>query len=334
MALTITHAILHVLNNSGADSHFSKSELDIDSETCYEFISKHVRRLMTNPSAKEAVFVAESPAYSLVRSFQKGDIYFKDFSVQLCERLLGTMKRCEDIPSGDVLVTAFENGQSQYIAIIKLNYIECFTHKLIQNDVGSDNQIIKNTVVLPAAGGKVEEAVLIPYDPMVLRVLEKSYPIDGEDTAYFSKLFLECETEVSKKETADIIRDVTEEIGAKYFDGDIEMAARVKYALIEEAEQSEDEGSFVLENVARKVFADKEDIKSEFIAMAQDMGLPHEVKLDKSFVKQQFKTQTFRADNGIEIKCPCELFSNPDTIQFVTNGDGSVSITLKNLRRC
>lgn len=336
MALLISNAILHVINGNGLDSRFSNQELDIDSETCSDFISKHVRRLLNNPGAKEATFTADSKMYALVKSYQKGEMYFKDFSVAACGLLKEIMEQGRDIPAADVLVTAFDNGDRRYLAILKLNYRECFTYKVIESEDGAENHIVKNTAVLPV-GSKVEEACLIPWDPMVLRILEKPYVVNGEEVDYFSRLFLECETEMSKKETAEIIQDIADEINAKYFDDNVETAAKLKCALIDEATETPEDEGFILENVVNRAFRDheevKEEIKTEFVAMAKEFGLPHEVKLDKPFVQRQFKTQRFRADNGIELKCPSELFYDPETVSFVNNPDGTVSITLKNLRR-
>jgi len=329
MALEIKNAILHIVGRQEGDSHFSREELDIDSEICYEFISKHVKRLLNNPAAKEACFSADSAVYADIRLFQQGDIFFKELSTRISRRLADIVQANPDIPPADILVTSFENRKSQYLAILKLNYSECFTHRIRTDEGGSDNQIVKHTTVLPFGSGRVEEACLIPYDPMVLRILEKSYEAGGEQVNYFSQLFLQCDTSLSKKEAAEIIHQVVDEINLKYYDNDVEMAAQLKYTLIEEAEEA---GTVCLENVAKKVFQENEPVKNEFIAMAKDAGLPYDVDLGEAFVKQQFKTQKFKADNGIEISCPSELFKDPETIQIITNGDGTISVTIKNLR--
>lgn len=334
MGLIITNAILHTVTNHPETFRLSNAELDIDSETCTEFVSRHVRRLMGNPAAKEATFTAGSAVHDMVKSYQKGDLRFRDLSCRLCERLASILQANEDIPPADILVAAFGNSGKDYLAVIKLNYGECFTHRLVDTDRGPVNEIIKNTAVLPLSTGKIEEACLIPYDPMILRILEKPHTVDGEDTCYFSKLFLECETEaVSKKEAADTIRAIAGELNEKYFEGSVETEARIKCALIEETELlSEDEG-LVLDNVARRAFPENEEAKTEFIAKAKESGLPFEVKLDKPFVQREFKMQRFKADNGIELKCPSDLFQDPDTMQLTANPDGSVTILLKNLRR-
>jgi nucleoid-associated protein YejK len=308
-------------------------ELDIDSETCIEFVGKHVRRLLRNPAAKEATFSAESEVYAAVKAYQKGDSSFKELSRLLGNRLADIMKDNDDIPSADFLITTFDNSGKTYIAIIKLNYGECYIHRQTAGEDGAtENQIVKNTVVLPMSASKVEEACLIPYDPMVLRILEKAHVVDGDSVDYFSKLFLKCQADMSKKEMAETIQEIADEIIAKHYDGSVEVAAKVKNAIIQEAEETGEDDGLVLENVVSRAFGEHEKARVEFVELAKEYGLPHQVMLDKPFVQKEFKIQKFSADNGIEIKCPSELFHDPDQVQLTTNPDGSITFTLRNLR--
>lgn len=328
MAFTINRAILHVIDSKGSDM-LSNQELDIDSEICYQFVGKHVKKLQKHPAAREADFKAESAVYGLVRAYQKSELHFKDFSHQLCERLSGIIRGSDEIPPADILIVDFEDNKNRYLAVLKLNYIECFTHKVAEGD----NQIIMNTNILPFTSGKVEEACLIPYEPMILRILEKPYKVNGEEVNYFSELFLECETALSKKEMADIISQAAEDINHRYFGSDIEASARFSQAMIAEAEQADEDEGMRLENVISQAFQGNEQAAGEFLDMAKESGLPHEVKMDKAFTRRQFGTQKFKADNGIEIKFPAELLEQAETIQFVQGADGTISITMRNLRR-
>lgn len=331
MALEMNRAILHSV--SSQELGLSNVELDIDSETCHEFIQKHVRRLLSNAGAREATFTAESQVYALVRDYQQGERTFLDFSAEVCRRLAGIVQRGKEIPPADVLIADVADKKNRYLAVLKLNYDECFTRQVEEDAGGRAHHLIKNRQVLPVAGSKVQEACLIPYDPMVLRIMEKPYEVDGEEQFYFSRLFLECETEISKKETAEILSGIAEEINTKYYDDHPERAARLKCAFMDEAEDTPKEDDLSLDNVAGRAFLDNEPAKTEFLQMAKDQGLTYAVKMDKSFVQRQFKTQKFQADNGIELKFPATLFQDSDTIEFTTNSDGTVSILLKNLRQ-
>lgn len=327
-SFTINRAILHVVDSKGT-STLSKQELDIDSETCYQFVQKHVKKLQKQSEAREACFTAESAVYGLVRAYQKDELHFTDLSHKLCERLSGIISGSDEIPAADILIVDFEDRKNRYLAILKLNYIECFTHKLADGD----NQIVKNTNVLPFTSGKVEEACLIPYEPMVLRILEKPYNVNGEESNYFSELFLECDTDLSKKEIADVISQAAADINQKYFESNIESAARFSQALIAEAELADEDEGIHIENVIKRAFEENEQAAGEFLEAAKEAGLPHDIKMDEKFIRRQFGTHKFKADNGIEIKFPAELLEQAETIQFISNPDGTVSVTMRNLRR-
>lgn len=333
MALLISNAILHTLCAQQGGSLFSDVELDIESESCREFLTRHVRRLLNNPGAREASFKAESPVYALVKSYQKEQVRFREMSLQLCEQLSLAGRDIEELETADVLVVAFDNGDKRYLAVLRLAYGECYTHKLVKTENSVENQIVKNTTVLPLSASKVEEACLIPWDPMILRIIEKPRLIAGEQRFYFSELFLQCETQISKKEAVERITEVAGEINDKYFCGNVEMEAKLKCALLDESETVDEDNGLVLENVAKRAFEENEQAKAEFVELAKQAGLPYELKLDKPVVQREFSVQKFKADNGIELKCPSELFCDPDYVTLHENPDGTVTITLKNLRK-
>ncbi len=330
MALLISNAILHTVGNSAAQTHYSDVELEVDSETVIEYVGKQVRRLLRNAAAKDATFTAQSPVYQLVKAFQREEIPFRDMARGLCERLAAIMDGNDNIPPADILTAFFDHGKNSYIAIVKLNYGECFTqYRRTSADGKTVNAIVKNTVVLPLSAGKVEEACLIPYDPMVLRILEKSHVIQGEPVNYFSKLFLECETRMSQKEAAEAIQEIADEITAKHFDGNVEMAAKIKTELLVEAERVEEQDGLILEGVVQRAFGENDAAQKEFVSLAKEYGLPHQIMLDKPLIQKEFKVQRYKAENGVELKFPSELVHDPDQLRLVTNPDGSISITFR-----
>jgi hypothetical protein len=254
-------------------------------------------------------------------------MYFKDAARELFGLLAGVVSRSPEIPSADILFVKFRQKNDEYLAILKLNYKECYTHQVSE----SDNQIVKNRAVLPFDGSKVDEACVIPYDPMIVRLMEKPCLMDGEMVNYFSSLFLDCEAEISKKEAAQIIAEISEEINEKYFDGGVASAARLKTAFMEEAE--DEEGVISVENVAAKAFGENAEIKDEYIALAREAGIVRDLNLGEKFVRQQFGVQRFKSDNGVELKFPAELADDPDAFELTANVDGTVTITFKKLRR-
>jgi nucleoid-associated protein YejK len=284
---------------------------------------------LDNPASKEATFLPNSEIYKHIVDLKDGKSHFKDACAQIGRKLSEIMSKSMDIPDGALLIVQFENKKSRYIAIIKLNYRECFTHETKHNSSGADNQIVKYPAVLPFDTGKTEEACLIPFDPMVLKVLEKPFEVNGEMVNYFSELFLECDSSMSKKEAAQILNEISDEINELHFESSIDAVARIKTALVDQAEESE--GEISIESVAAKAFEDNPKAQGDYVRLARDAGLRADMMLGEKFVRQQFGTQRIKTENGIEIKFPAELWADSSCIEMIRQADGTNAILVKNL---
>ena len=323
--MEIKNAILHILKNDGNPSVYSETELDIDSEVCEAFISKHAKKLMNNPATREATFKPDSVVYQDLQKYLSREISFKDLALTLGTRLSDLINNYVDIPPADLLIVRFDVKHDQYLAAFKLNYNECFTHESGE----AANNLVKCHTVLPFGSGKVEEACLIPLDVMLIKLIEKAHPVNGEMVNYFSELFLECETALSRKEQVQIINEVAGEFVQEYFNSDIKTHALVKTAMTEEAEDAD--GIVSMDNVAARIFED-ESVKKNFVHTLREAGIVEDMELGTKFVKQQFGTQRLKAENGIEVKFPAELAVEDDQVEIESHSDGSVTVTLKRLR--
>jgi hypothetical protein len=324
----IKNAILHSLGSVNGSTVLSDTELDIDSEICTAFITKHVKKLLDNPASKEGVFNSDSEVYNYICDLRDGRRHFKNSAIKIGQRLSKIVSQNAAIPEGDMLIALFEEKRNPFLAILKLNYRECFTHEIKRGPGGADNQIVKCSAILPFDSGKVEEACLIPFSPMVIKVIEKPFEINGEMKNYFSELFLECQPSISKKEAAQILNEISDEITEKYFDSSIDAVARIKTALLEQAEEAG--GDISIESVAAKAFGSNLEIRDNYVTLARDAGLRADMTLGEKFVRQQFGIQKIKAENGIELKFPAELW-NDGAIEMIRQPDGSNSILLKNL---
>ncbi|MCL2171144.1 MAG: nucleoid-associated protein, partial [Defluviitaleaceae bacterium] len=320
MEIFINHAIMHIVDNTRREYVYSAAELDIDSDMVAGFLDKHIKKILKNSATKEGLFNPDSQVFKLFSEFINGSAHFTNTTQKICEKLVEIMDDAPDIPAAVVIFAQFEVGSNPYFGILKLNHMDCYSHET----ANSTNQIVKTSQALPFNSGKVEEAVLIPYDPLILQIIEKPYPINGQPTNYFSSLFLECIPKLSKKEVTKIIKDVTTEIADKYADDEL-LEARVNTALIEEA--IEKEGEIRLESVASAAFEDVA-AREDFISMIRDYELVEDVELGEKYVVAQFGSYKFRASNGIEIKFPVGLMDDSAIVQIAKNADKSVDITL------
>jgi len=327
MSIKIRNAILHILRNDGRPSIFSEAELDIYSEVCEAFITKHVKKLMDNSGVRTATFKPESPLYQKLGAFQGGNAYFKDTATAIAQKLEELMQRYPAIPPCDLLLTRVGSKHGEYFAILQLGYQEVYAH----TSKGTDNQL-KLCSALPFATGKVEYACLVALDgpSMPISILEKPAVIDGEAVLYFSELFMECNSSPSKKEQAKLIDEINAEFVQEYYNSSPTVQAKIKTALLEEAEESE--GFVSMDNVAAQVFETGDELKLQYINTLRDAGIKEELPLGERVVRQQFGTQKIKADNGVEIKFPAELAAQGDDVEITTHVDGTVSVLFKHLR--
>jgi len=322
VALTVRNAILHILNNDNRPSVFSEAELDIDSEICEMFIQKHVRKLLNNPAVRTAVFKPESEMYSLLGEYQNGLKYFKDVALVLASRMDEIMNRFPSIPSCDMLIARVGHKSGEYLAVLQLHYQEVYVHKM----GNADNQLVIQNA-LPYTTGKVEFACLIGLDgaSMPISLLEK--PV-GE-VLYFSELFLECDSTPSKKEQVQLIDEVTVEFVEEHFASDPAISARIKTAIVTEAES--DDGYISMDNVATQAFEQQEDMKAQYVNTLRDAGVREDLPLTQRVIKQQFSTQRIKAENGVDIRFPAQMIEDEE-LELTTHPDGTVTIVFKNLR--
>lgn len=326
MALKIKNAILHILRNDGPPSIFSEAELDIDSEICEAFIAKHVKKLINNPAVRTATFLPDAEIYAWLDKYQKGEKYFKETSLAVAEKLDAIMKKHTDIPPCDMLIARVGHNSGDYLAMLLLQYQEVYAH----NSKGSDNQL-KTCTALPFASGKVEFAALVALEgaALPLSLAEKPVDIDGNSVMYFSEIFLNCDTSPSKKEQAALINDVTAEFVDEYFKRDPKISAKIKTAMVEEAEA--EDGFISMDNVAARAFEDPET-KAQYVSTLREVGIQEDLPLGERVVKQQFATHKIKAENGVEIRFPAELAAIEDDLEITTHPDGTVSVLFRNLR--
>ena len=55
------------------------------------------------------------------------------------------------------------------------------------------------------------------------------------------------------------------------------------------------------------------------------------VTVENKKTTRRFEKQHITTDTGIEIKIPMEQYKSGDSVEFITNPDGTISVLLKNV---
>jgi len=325
MDILINHGILHIIDNERGQVVLSESELDLDSDMVTDFLTKHIKKVMNSADVKEATFEADSNVLETIGKFQAREMSFKEVSWEFCTALSEIMLENGDIPPADLLVAQFELGHAPHLAIFKLNHSVFYTHEIRSGE----NHIVQSSFALPLGGAAVSEAVIIPYDPMILKIMEKPHMVQGEETNYFSQLFLGATQGLSKKQASKLIKAILEDTVAEHYGGSPVIAAKFQLAMIEEA--SENDGEVRLENVTKEAFGDG-DARDTFLAISREAGLAQDMFLGEKFCMKEFGMAKIKSESGVELKFPVGVLDDPNVIE-IADHNGGFSVTVKDFRK-
>lgn len=327
--IKIHNAVLHILDNTGNVFVPSDKELEADLETS-EFLSKHIEKLMNDSNIKNAVFSECSNNMSeACRHLADNEGDFLPVSVYTAERLFEIMTENVDIAPADLICCLFEYAGQPCYGILKLNYKTGFTHFVQPAEEGNTNTLIRYKTILPSESQKIEECAFINLNDLNIKLIEKAYEIRGEKDYYFSKILLNCTTDLSDSEKLKIIDKAAEKMNKKFYDDDFDRAARLKKAV---AESIEETGAIEVSAIVRDVFDNNVEIQNEYIEEIRKAGLKEEsIPVPEKLAEKKFKSMKILTDTGIEISLPPSFYNNKDKVEFINNPDGTISILIKNV---
>lgn len=342
--IVIRKAILHILDTVHGDCILSNTLLDPGPDL-YEFIRNHIYKIVSSDDTKDCVFNPEtSPIYSILETWDESDeTSFIEASQVIAEKLYIAMGEGLDIPAADLLFVTFQAEGVIYLALLKMNYKESYTHSISidhpeieqeLSDQESDSplihaEIIKSKELLPSTGTRVPEAIIINLSDLHIKLLEKRYEINGEKTYYLSERFLVCHTNLPPKKKLNILTKVINNISNKYDGADLKTKMDTKSALQKEYI---DNKSFDIEEIGNRLFGKSPEKKSEFDEKMEQYDLQYDnfTVTNESTVKKLEK-QVMVTDSGIEISIPMETYNKLANLEIQTDVTGKSTIIIRNI---
>ena len=323
--------IVHIMDSSIGMPVLSDTELVYGSEVA-EFVRDHIAKISSGDEMKECHFYQEeSEVFQMLAGYDDKD--FVQMSKTAAGFLYEIMGSNIDIPPADLLVVRFREKETEYLAFLKMNYKSLYTHRTmpIAEGEGNSNEIIRHKSILPSESQRLSEAAIIRLEDLTLWVLEKKYEVNGEKVNYFSYLFLKCSSHLSHKSKLSIVSRAVESVQKEGFDDTerFEKQMRAKQILQEEMQEN---GGFVVEEIAEKIFDDQPELKVAFQDKMEKYDMVKEkIEPRSENTVRKFQSQHLYTDTGIEIKIPMEQYKNPRSVEFITNPDGTVSVLIKNI---
>ncbi len=363
--IVIRKAILHILDTVHGDCILSNTLLDPGPDL-YEFIRNHIYKIVISDDTKDCEFNPEtSPVYSVLAAWDESDEEsFISTSQVIAEKLYTAMAQGLDIPAADLLFVTFQAEGVIYLALLKMNYKESYTHEISVSDIPDDGlsdtdisadadidsgtdissgiaskrepataevhaDIVKSRALLPASSTRIPEAIVINLDDLHIKLLEKRYEVNGEKVFYLSENFLVCHTSLPPKKKLNILTRVINTISNKYDGADLKTKMDTKSALQKEYV---DRQSFDVEEIGNRLFGNSPEKKSEFDEKMEqyDLQFDNFTVTNESTVKKLEK-QIMVTDSGIEISIPMETYNKLANLEVQTDVTGKTTIIIKNI---
>lgn len=327
--IRIRKVILHILDSTAGMPVLSDQEAEFGSEFA-DFLREHIFRIAGGDESKNCRFYEEqSELFQLLEQYE--DEAFVPVSQKIAGLLYEIMNANVDIPSADLLVVRFREGEEEYLALLKMNFKESYTHRAVAAGEGNRNEIVRYKAVLPGQTQRLSEAAVIRLSDRAIRLVEKKYEINGEKTDYFSGLFLKCAASLSPKSKLGLVTKAVDTVQKAYYGEADQYGAQMEAKSIIQ-EELQEKGGFVVEQLAERIFHGDTQMQTAFQDQMEKYDLvKEEVKPGSETTLRKFEKQHLLTDTGIEIKIPMEQYRDSGSVEFINNPDGTISVLIKNI---
>lgn len=327
--IRIRKVIVHIMDSTVGMPVLSDQEVEFGSEFA-DFLKEHIYKTAGGDECKDCEFYKEqSEVYQMLAEYD--DERFVEVSKQIAELLYGIMNSNIDIPSADLVIVRFRASDEEYLGILKMNFKESYTHRTVAGEEGNNNEIVRYRAILPNQTQRLTEAAIIRLSDRQIKLVEKKYEVNGEKTNYFSYLFLKCSARLSPKAKLNIVTKAVESIQKEHYDELEQYGAQMEAKSIIQEELAEN-GGFVVEEIAEKIFKDEPELQTAFQDKMEKYDMVREEVLPQSeATTKKYQKQYLLTDTGIEIKIPMEQYKDSKSVEFITNEDGTISVLIKNI---
>lgn len=346
--LKVDRAILHVFDFDSGSTYLSERPLDLTVRATRSYVQRHLRKISSNAESRHGSFAPDSGFAAELQRYFAGEREFVEFSVEIAQWFWEELRRAEDLEQCDLLVADFtdtdaadaageKDGEPEgpsfdgpagrrFFSVLLLPRRQAFVHEV----VGDANDIARVDATLPNPSQKVASYVLVDAETGAIDFHDKERAVGSERVSIIPERFLQCTSEASSHEVIDevnvIVRDVAEEFG---LEPAVEVG-RVKAAVARSADVEE---SFSPAEVGRTVFAERPDVAERFEERVREAKLPEEAPVRRGVANRLTKSHKIRTDTGVEITFPSELAERPGYLDFLTDAEGRITITVGNVAK-
>ena len=355
--LRINHAVLHGFELEIGECDLSQCEIDLEVKQTKSYVTRSVRRILSNAESKHGQFAAGSTFKDELMRYFAGQRSFLDVSSDIALSLYDALRKSEDLDSCDLLAVDFidtgdmkTNSQpvkatnssnaheatnvydsegTRGFALLLLPRKQAFVHDVRSRDGQAYNDIVRHDSTLPNPSQKIDTYVVIKSTTLDIDFHDVERIVMGKKAYIIPELLLKCSSVASSKEVVDTVTKLVEDVAQEYGLEPAVAAAKAKSYVIDRARAACD---VTPAEVGKAVFAESSpDAAEQYEREATSESLPERVSVAKSTAQRLAKNHRIRTDTGIEITFPSEYASSPEYISFERADDGKIFIEIKNI---
>lgn len=327
MDIYLKQAILQVVDRELGDPIYSQQGLDLTNGNTRDYLTNKIKKL-SSAQSKTGVLRQDAELASILRD---ASVDFVAASQQLVEKWYTVYQKSDDAPSADAFVVLYEQDAQAYLAFLKVDYHQAFTHYVNAEEGPLMNQLIIHQSILSNKTQKADEGFAINLQTFGFELMEKKYTFSGEKMAYLSTNVIESEPAPSLEENVKVVKKAAEKIGKKFEVAKHDVVANVKEAIYNTLETK---GEIDPHQIAAKIFKDNISAQSEFKAEMTENTPAEPAPISpavREIAEKKYGKQKLKLSNGIELIVPIDVYQNPALFEFVNHPDGTMSVEIKNV---
>lgn len=323
--IEILRGTMGVLDNNSDTPIFSESELTIKEDN-YQYLIKHMEKAISSEDLKYGVFKGNTIRDKADEFFSQ-NIDIVSLSKALGKRLFILMKEEGEINSCNLAVISLSSDLGNILCILKLDYIKNYISDIDVKDDKLSIDINWKFNSLPNINGKIAKAAFILEN----RIDFDLYILDSkgnEQADYFREKFLEAEILENDRDKTKKLIKASKSFVKGALNGDLEENIRVQNQLYKKLKNEE---NIDIEKAADEIFKDA-DKAMKFKNYLFDKGLEKNIQIDNSYSEKKLKRIRIKIDKDIDVYLNEESYDDKERFEIVRNGDGYVSILIKNVK--
>ncbi|WP_238884478.1 nucleoid-associated protein [Clostridium sp. YIM B02551] len=334
--INILDAVIHVLDNNSDEPILNEYKLDLGDEV-YKFLYRHLEKSFKDEELKYAIFnIERNIVKELSQEYLNGvNTDLVEVSKEIARQLFSIMKDNGNIPSCDLIVTTLSTDQGPLLALLKLDYVNTFTHKIdfIEDKIGIN--LIRQFGGLPQTSARISKAAFIKpirenqdFNLMVIDKQRKNRTEEEYGVNYFINNFLGCTLIKNERDMTKTFMNKSETWIRNNVVQDADRAEQIRNVIKNKLKEEE---SINIPELSEKIFKEEPEAKKSFDDYITSQGLGEEIQVDKQYVEKKLKRTRLKIDKDIDLYIDEESYNDKSKFEIVRNGDGSINLVIKHV---